>query len=81
MLDGTIESCTKLSGIKSRINGPRAYTAAENRKSPDYAQAIMRISEVWHDLDPTLVSRSFDHEITLNNLADYSNRLGNLTDR
>ena len=31
------------------INAPRSFTAAGNRKSPGYAQAIMWISEIWHD--------------------------------
>ena len=36
-------------------------------------QAIMWISEIWHELNPALISRSFDHcGITSSNLADYS---------
>ena len=62
--------------IEMQFKTPRSYTAAGNRKSPGYVQAIMWISEIWHDLDPALISRSFDHcGITSSNLADYGSQL------
>jgi hypothetical protein len=38
------------------VNAPRAYTAAGNFKSPGYAQAVLWISEVWADLDASLIA-------------------------
>ena len=62
------------------INAPRSFTAAGNRKSPGYAQAIMWISEIWHDLDPALILRSFDHcGITSSDLTNYGSQLRHFT--
>ena len=58
------------------IHAPKAYTASGNRKSPGYAQVITWISEVWQELDPSLIASSFDKcGITSRNLADYSSQL------
>ena len=58
------------------VNAPKAYTAAGNLKSPGYAQAVLWISEVWADLDASLIASSFQFcGITSHNLADLSRQL------
>jgi hypothetical protein len=58
------------------VHAPKSYTAAGNVKSPGYATVITWISEIWQDLDPALIARSFDHcGITSKSLADYGSQL------
>ena len=58
------------------VHAPKSYTAPGNVKSPGYATVITWISEIWQDLDPALIARSFDHcGITSKSLADYGSQL------
>jgi hypothetical protein len=58
------------------VHAPKSYTASGNVKSPGYATVITWISEIWQDLDPALIARSFDHcGITSKSLADYGSQL------
>jgi len=42
------------------ISATRAYAQAGNRKSPSYAQVFERFSEIWAELDPSLIVISID---------------------
>jgi hypothetical protein len=58
------------------VNAPKSYTAAGNMRSPGYAQAVLWISEVWAELDASLIASSFQFcGITTRNLADFSSQL------
>ena len=59
-----------------KIHAPKSYTASGNRKSSGYAQVITWVSEVWQELGPLLITRSFDKcGIMSRKLADYSSQL------
>jgi len=58
------------------VHAAKSYTAAGNLRSPGYAQAVIWISEVWADLDASLIANSFQFcGITSRHIADYSNQL------
>ena len=38
------------------VNAPKSYTAAGNMRLPGYAQAVLWISEVWAELDASLIA-------------------------
>lgn len=42
------------------INEEKSFTAAGNLKSPGYSQVIIWISEIWEQLEPKIISESFD---------------------
>jgi len=58
------------------INALKAYTASDDRKSPGNAQVNTWVSEVWQELGPLLIARTFNKcGITSRNLAGYSSQL------
>jgi hypothetical protein len=58
------------------VHAPKSYTASGNRKSPGYSHVITWVSEVWQELGPLLIARSFDKcGIISRNLANYISEL------
>ncbi len=58
------------------VNVPKSFTTSGNRKSPGYAKGIEWISEIWSDLDSSLIANSFGQcGIASKDAAAYSSQL------
>ncbi len=58
------------------LNSPKAFTKSKNLKSPGYARVIKWVSQIWHEFEQELITKSFEATgITSHNPDDFNHLL------